>query len=43
MAENIIAIPTLVRSAPGPLLKVIGNLSDTSKLTRGLGVQPQDC
>ncbi len=29
--DNIIAVPTLVRKRPGPIRKIIGNISDTDK------------
>ena len=37
-ADEIIAIPTLVRQLPQPLRKIIGDLSDTAKVLAGLNV-----
>ena len=34
--DQILAIPTLVRLLPGPIKKVIGDLSDTERLLVGL-------
>lgn len=39
-ADQIIAAPTLVRKSPGPLRKVIGNLSDRARVLMGLGLRP---
>jgi circadian clock protein KaiB len=41
--HEIVAIPTLVRVAPGPEKTVIGCLSDTARVLRalGLGDQPE--
>jgi circadian clock protein KaiB len=38
--DQILVAPTLVRKAPGPLRKLIGNLSDRERLLAGLGLQP---
>ena len=35
-ADNILAVPTLVRSQPGPMRKIIGNLSSPTRLLSGL-------
>ena len=42
LAENdqIFAIPTLVRRAPRPLRKIIGDLSDKEKVLTGLNFRP---
>ena len=34
--DDILAIPTLVRRLPGPLRKIIGDLSDTERVLVGL-------
>jgi len=34
--DEIIAIPTLVRRLPGPMRKIIGDLSDTDRVLVGL-------
>jgi len=41
MAENerILATPTLIKSLPPPLRRVIGDLSDKEKVLLGLEVQ----
>lgn len=36
--DDILAIPTLVRRLPPPVRKVIGDLSDTRRVLRGLRV-----
>ena len=36
--DDIVAIPTLVRVLPGPRRKIIGDLSDTQRVLRGLQV-----
>jgi len=38
--DHILVAPTLVRKAPGPLRKLIGNLADRERLLAGLGLQP---
>ncbi|MGY3452430.1 circadian clock KaiB family protein [Bradyrhizobium sp. USDA 4353] len=35
--EKIVATPTLVKRHPGPVRKIIGDLSDTRKVLLGLG------
>jgi circadian clock protein KaiB len=35
-ADNILAVPTLVRSEPGPVRKIIGNLSNPARVISGL-------
>jgi len=39
-ADQILAIPTVVRHLPAPLRKVIGNLSDTERVLVGLDIRP---
>lgn len=34
--DDIIALPTLVRAEPGPVRKIIGDLSDSARLLAGL-------
>lgn len=41
--DQIVALPTLVRWAPGPKRTVIGNLSDTERVLTGLGFPPAFC
>ncbi len=38
LKENILALPMLVRKAPKPIRKVIGDLSDTARLLDGMDV-----
>jgi circadian clock protein KaiB len=45
--EKVLATPTLIKSLPPPLRRVIGDLSDTEKVLLGLdlrpaGAQPED-
>src|SRR5579872_3543428 len=37
--HQILAIPTLVRSVPGPIRKIIGDLSDTDRVVVGLDIR----
>ena len=37
--HQILAIPTLVRSLPPPIRKIIGDLSDTERVVIGLDLQ----
>ena len=39
MADGIIVTPTLLKLSPPPILRVIGNLSDTNQVLTALGVQ----
>jgi len=36
--DQVIAIPTLIKQAPGVIRRLIGDLSDTSVLRKGLGL-----
>lgn len=38
---QIIATPTLVRTRPAPIRKLIGNLSDQAQLLAGLGIRDE--
>lgn len=38
--NDIVAVPTLVRTLPRPLRKLIGDLSDTQKVLVGLEMTP---
>ena len=40
-ADQIVAIPTLVRRVPEPVRKVIGTLSDTERVLVGLQIYPR--
>lgn len=39
-ADDIVALPTLVRRLPAPLRKIIGDLSNTDRVLFGLRLQP---
>jgi len=36
--EQIIALPLLIKSRPSPLKRMIGDMSDTQKVLKGLGI-----
>jgi circadian clock protein KaiB len=38
-AQQIIASPTLIKEAPAPFRRVVGDLSDTTKVLAALGVR----
>ena len=38
--DEIVAVPTLVRTLPEPIRKIIGDLSNEGKVLVGLDVQP---
>jgi circadian clock protein KaiB len=38
--DRIMVTPTLVRKSPGPLRKLIGNLSDRDRILAGLELRP---
>jgi len=40
-ADDILAIPTLVRRLPVPLRKIIGDLSNTERVLVGLRIEPK--
>ena len=39
--DQILAIPTLVRKLPGPIRKIIGDLSNTERVLIGLDLRPR--
>jgi circadian clock protein KaiB len=39
--DQILAIPTLVRSLPTPIRKIIGDLSNTERVLVGLNLRPR--
>jgi len=39
--DQILAVPTLVRTLPAPLRKIIGDLSDTERVLVGLNLIPR--
>ncbi len=40
--EQIIVLPTLIKSLPGPLRRMVGDLSDEEQVLLGLGLDPQE-
>jgi circadian clock protein KaiB len=40
--DNVMALPTLVRRSPGPVRKIIGELSNTDQVLTALGLPPRD-
>jgi circadian clock protein KaiB len=39
--DQILAIPTLVRRLPPPIIKIIGDLSNTERVLVGLEIKPK--
>jgi circadian clock protein KaiB len=39
IADQILALPTVVRMTPMPVRRVIGDLSDTGRVLAGLGIE----
>lgn len=39
-ADRILAIPTLVRSLPPPVVKIVGDLSNSEQVLVGLDINP---
>src|SRR5687767_9890737 len=39
--DQILALPTLVRHLPSPLVKIIGDLSNTERVLVGLDIRPR--
>ena len=39
--EQIVATPTLVKTEPAPLRRMIGDMSDRARLLHGLGIAPE--
>jgi circadian clock protein KaiB len=40
--DQIVAIPTVVRSQPGPVRKIIGDLSNIERVLAGLDLRPRE-
>lgn len=40
--DQILAIPTLIRSLPAPISRIIGDLSNTDKVLVGLQLRPRN-
>ena len=36
-SEQVIALPLLIKKAPNPARRLVGDMSDTKKVLRGLG------
>ena len=41
-ADQILAVPTVVRRLPQPIRKIVGDLSDTERLLIGLQLRPRE-
>jgi circadian clock protein KaiB len=39
--EQIVAVPTLIKQLPGPMRRIIGDLSDRDKVLIGLDLKPR--
>jgi len=39
ISEDITAVPMLIKKFPVPVRRLIGDMSDTAKVLRGLGIQ----
>jgi circadian clock protein KaiB len=39
--DQIVCAPTLLRAAPAPLRRIIGDMSDEARVLQGLGVRAQ--
>ena len=37
--DGVLAAPTLVRTEPGPILRIVGDLSDERRVLAGLGIR----
>jgi circadian clock protein KaiB len=37
--DDVVAAPTLVRTEPGPICKIVGDLSDERRVLAGLGIR----
>jgi circadian clock protein KaiB len=40
--EQIVVLPTLIKSLPGPLRRLVGDLSDEAQVLLGLGLVPEE-
>jgi len=41
IADNVLAVPTLVKHTPAPVRRLVGNLADVERLRAGLDLGPQ--
>ena len=39
--DRIVTVPALVKLSPPPLVRFVGDMSDSSKILRGLGIVPR--
>ena len=39
-SEQVIALPMLIKMSPSPVRRLVGDMSDTGKVLRGLGLSP---
>ena len=37
-ADQVLAVPTLIKASPEPLRRLVGDMSDTAKVLKGLGL-----
>ena len=42
VGEQILAVPTLIKELPGPLRRIIGDLSDRERVLMGLDLKPKE-
>ena len=40
--EQIVVLPTLIKSLPGPLRRMVGDLADEEQVLLGLGLDPEE-
>lgn len=40
--DQIVALPALIKESPGPFRRLIGDMSDTKKVLKGLGFREED-
>jgi circadian clock protein KaiB len=40
--DNILVLPTLIKTLPGPLRRLVGDLSDEEQVLLGLGLLPDE-
>ena len=40
--QQIVVLPTLIKSLPGPLRRMVGDLSDEEQVLLGLGLGPEE-
>ncbi len=41
VADQVLAIPTVVRTSPGPPRRVVGDLSNVARVLHGLHIEPR--